>query len=126
MRKLLLAMMLLIATQTSATTLAATKVSFPFTPISAASLPWWITKGIKHEADTHPDLTGINVSGLDLGYADLSFTQLAHGDLSGANLRDANLNHAELQFANLSRAYMAREPPIPAVIGTHSVSDVTG
>jgi ABC-type nitrate/sulfonate/bicarbonate transport system substrate-binding protein len=23
---------------------AATKVSFPFTPISAASLPWWIAK----------------------------------------------------------------------------------
>jgi ABC-type nitrate/sulfonate/bicarbonate transport system substrate-binding protein len=44
MRKLLLAMMLLIAAQTSATTLAATKVSFPFTPISAASLPWWIAK----------------------------------------------------------------------------------
>jgi ABC-type nitrate/sulfonate/bicarbonate transport system substrate-binding protein len=44
MRKLLLAMMLLIAAQTSAMTLAATKVSFPFTPISAASLPWWIAK----------------------------------------------------------------------------------
>src|SRR6476660_130520 len=44
MRKLLLAMTFLIAAQTSATTLAATKVSFPFTPISAASLPWWIAK----------------------------------------------------------------------------------
>jgi len=44
MRKLLLAMMLLIAAQTSATTRAATKVFFPFTPISAASLPWWIAK----------------------------------------------------------------------------------
>jgi ABC-type nitrate/sulfonate/bicarbonate transport system substrate-binding protein len=44
MRKLLLAMMLLIAAQTSAMTLAATKVSFLFTPISAASLPWWIAK----------------------------------------------------------------------------------
>jgi ABC-type nitrate/sulfonate/bicarbonate transport system substrate-binding protein len=44
MRKLLLAMMLLIAAQTSAMTLTATKVSFPFTPISAASLPWWIAK----------------------------------------------------------------------------------
>ena len=27
-----------------ATALSATKVSFPFTPISAASLPWWIAK----------------------------------------------------------------------------------
>ena len=28
----------------ASTTCAATKVSFPFTPISAASLPWWIAK----------------------------------------------------------------------------------
>ena len=28
----------------SSTAFAATKVSFPFTPISAASLPWWIAK----------------------------------------------------------------------------------
>src|SRR6266542_646322 len=28
----------------ASTALAATKVSFPFTPISAASLPWWIAK----------------------------------------------------------------------------------
>ena len=28
----------------SSTAFAATKVSFPFTPISAASLPWWVAK----------------------------------------------------------------------------------
>ena len=43
MRKLLLLMILLLWARTS-TSLAAAKVSFPFTPISAASLPWWIAK----------------------------------------------------------------------------------
>src|SRR5499427_10344512 len=43
MRKFLVAMILLMSTRTSAS-LAVTKVSFPFTPISAASLPWWIAK----------------------------------------------------------------------------------
>ncbi len=33
-----------VATLLGSTTWAATKVSFPFTPISAASLPWWIAK----------------------------------------------------------------------------------
>jgi ABC-type nitrate/sulfonate/bicarbonate transport system substrate-binding protein len=33
-----------IASLLGSTTWAATKVSFPFTPISAASLPWWIAK----------------------------------------------------------------------------------
>jgi ABC-type nitrate/sulfonate/bicarbonate transport system substrate-binding protein len=27
---------------------AATKVSFPFTPISAASLPWWVAKEARY------------------------------------------------------------------------------
>src|SRR5215469_17419307 len=43
MRKFLVAMILLMSTRTLAS-LAVTKVSFPFTPISAASLPWWIAK----------------------------------------------------------------------------------
>ena len=33
-----------LASVLGSTALAATKVSFPFTPISAASLPWWIAK----------------------------------------------------------------------------------
>ena len=44
MRKLFLTVMLLTSTSIASTALAATKVSFPFTPISAASLPWWIAK----------------------------------------------------------------------------------
>ena len=28
--------------------LAATKVSFPYTPISAASLPWWVAKEARY------------------------------------------------------------------------------
>ena len=28
--------------------LAATKVSFPFTPISAASLPWWVAREARY------------------------------------------------------------------------------
>ncbi len=35
---------LFLITLLASTTWAATKVSFPFTPISAASLPWWIAK----------------------------------------------------------------------------------
>ncbi|HEY3154058.1 MAG TPA: hypothetical protein VGK65_20530, partial [Candidatus Binatia bacterium] len=35
---------ILLVSALASTALAATKVSFPFTPISAASLPWWIAK----------------------------------------------------------------------------------
>src|SRR6266576_946328 len=41
-RNLLLTTLMVSAIASSAH--AATKVSFPFTPISAASLPWWIAK----------------------------------------------------------------------------------
>jgi ABC-type nitrate/sulfonate/bicarbonate transport system substrate-binding protein len=44
MRKFLVAMILLMSTRTSSSLAVVTKVSFPFTPISAASLPWWIAK----------------------------------------------------------------------------------
>src|SRR4029077_20100879 len=41
---LILPSLLLLAVASNSTALAATKVSFPYTPISAASLPWWIAK----------------------------------------------------------------------------------
>jgi ABC-type nitrate/sulfonate/bicarbonate transport system substrate-binding protein len=44
MRNLLFAITLLTMMSSSTSVHAATKVSFPFTPISAASLPWWIAK----------------------------------------------------------------------------------
>ena len=42
--KSILGAALFLANLFASTALAATKVSFPFTPISAASLPWWIAK----------------------------------------------------------------------------------
>jgi len=44
MQKFLSITILLIVTLASTLAPAVTKVSFPFTPISAASLPWWIAK----------------------------------------------------------------------------------
>jgi NitT/TauT family transport system substrate-binding protein len=44
MQKFLAISILLIGTLSSTFANSATKVSFPFTPISAASLPWWIAK----------------------------------------------------------------------------------
>jgi ABC-type nitrate/sulfonate/bicarbonate transport system substrate-binding protein len=44
MQKFLSITILLIVTLASTLAAAVTKVSFPFTPISAASLPWWIAK----------------------------------------------------------------------------------
>src|ERR1051326_3765009 len=44
MSKLVQLTMILLALLLPSFSVAATKVSFPFTPISAASLPWWIAK----------------------------------------------------------------------------------
>jgi len=45
---LILPSLLLLAVASNSTALAATKVSFPYTPISAASLPWWIAKEARY------------------------------------------------------------------------------
>jgi ABC-type nitrate/sulfonate/bicarbonate transport system substrate-binding protein len=47
LRKVLATVLFLVAFP-STSILAATKVSFPFTPISAASLPWWIAKDARY------------------------------------------------------------------------------
>jgi ABC-type nitrate/sulfonate/bicarbonate transport system substrate-binding protein len=44
----ILTVFLLVVGTTNSSAHAATKVSFPFTPISAASLPWWIAKEARY------------------------------------------------------------------------------
>src|SRR3989475_10103797 len=39
---------ILLVSALASTALAATKVSFPYTPISAASLPWWVAKEARY------------------------------------------------------------------------------
>src|SRR5262250_2275183 len=43
-----LLLLLLFAVASAFPALAATKISFPYTPISAASLPWWIAKEARY------------------------------------------------------------------------------